>query len=316
MHICYIDESGTADVPGNTSHYVLAGLSIPDNYWNSHNEQMEDIKRRYRLSQAEIHVAWMLRPYVEQEKVPNFGSMTHEDRRLHVLSERRAEIFRLEQANKKYQRSQTRTNYDKTDSYIHLTLAERRQAVRDLAELVGSWGVARLFADCIDKEHFDPIWAGKGVDEEAFKQIVSSKRRKAAIRAAVTGEAFKQVVSRFERYLKNINTGHGLLVHDNNKDVARRHTEIMKRFLQSGTPWTDVNHIIETPFFVDSELTSMVQLADLCAYAIRRYVENGEEELFDLVFQRADKVGTTAVGVRHFTQPGCPCKICVAHNPV
>ena len=36
MHLCYIDESGTPDVPGTTSHYVLAGLSIPDNFWKQH----------------------------------------------------------------------------------------------------------------------------------------------------------------------------------------------------------------------------------------------------------------------------------------
>ena len=65
--------------------------------------------------------------------------------------------------------------------------------------------------------------------------------------------------------------------------------------------------------FVDSQLTSMVQLADLCAYAIRRYLENSEEELFDLVFQRADRAGGVSLGVRHFTSAGCPCKICASH---
>lgn len=66
--------------------------------------------------------------------------------------------------------------------------------------------------------------------------------------------------------------------------------------------------------FVDSQLTNMVQLADLCAYALRRYLENGETELFDLVFQRADRVGETVVGVRHFTEDECLCKICASHS--
>ncbi len=46
----------------------------------------------------------------------------------------------------------------------------------------------------------------------------------------------------------------------------------MKSFYDKGTNWTDLEHIIETPLFVDSELTSLVQIADLCAYAIRRYL--------------------------------------------
>ena len=33
MYLCYIDESGTSVVPGNTSHFVLAGLSIPIVQW-------------------------------------------------------------------------------------------------------------------------------------------------------------------------------------------------------------------------------------------------------------------------------------------
>ncbi len=30
MFLCYIDESGTSNIPGNTSHFILAGLAIPE----------------------------------------------------------------------------------------------------------------------------------------------------------------------------------------------------------------------------------------------------------------------------------------------
>ena len=33
MYLCYIDESGTSTVPGNTSHFVLAGISMPIWHW-------------------------------------------------------------------------------------------------------------------------------------------------------------------------------------------------------------------------------------------------------------------------------------------
>lgn len=294
MHLCYIDESGTPDIPGNTSHYVLAGLSVPDEYWKSHHMQVEAVKAKYGLEQAEIHVAWMMRPYVEQQSIPEFASMTYEERRSQVRRARTAEILRLQQANKRKQYKQTRKNYRYTESYVHLTFDERRQVVKELAECISNWGVVRLFAECIDKVHFDPERSSNTVDEQAFEQVVS----------------------RFERFLQNVQSGYGILVHDNNETFAKRHTEMMKRFLRSGTLWTRVQHIIETPMFVDSELTSMVQLADLCAYALRRYLEKSETELFDLVFQRADTRGATAVGIRHFTSPGCQCAICVAHNPV
>ena len=162
-----------------------------------------------------------------------------------------------------------------------------------MAGCISQWGVARLFAECIDKVHFDPVRAGKTVDEQAFEQLVS----------------------RFEQFLKNTQEDYRLLIHDNNETVAKKHSEMMKKFLRGGTLWTQVQHIIETPMFVDSQLTSMVQMADLCAYALRRYLENSETELFDLVFERADRISLTTVGVRHFTDPGCTCKMCTMHHP-
>ncbi len=297
MYLCYIDESGTSSSPGNTSHFVLAGLSIPIEKWRECDEQIKAIKMRYAIEGAEIHVAWILRPYSEQTKVPDFQLLDYKQRRSAVESLRRAELLRLQRLKDSKAYKQARKNYKNTEDYIHLTHSQRKQLIKDLAECVARWAFARLFAECIDKVHFDPNRAGKTIDEQSFEQMVS----------------------RFERYLKNVSEGqtqsqYGLLIHDNNETVARKHTELMKDFHQKGTLWTDVRYIVETPLFVDSQLTGMVQIADLCAYALRRYLENDEEELFNLVFQRTDRRGKTAVGVRHFTKPGCSCKICAEHK--
>ena len=60
--------------------------------------------------------------------------------------------------------------------------------------------------------------------------------------------------------------------------------------------------LIETPFFVDSALTNMVQVADVCAYAFRRFFEKGETDLFDRIYRRMDRRGSTVVGARHYVQ--------------
>ena len=88
----------------------------------------------------------------------------------------------------------------------------------------------------------------------------------------------------------------------------------MRGFHRKGTRWTAVENIIETPLFVDSQLTSMVQLADICSYALRRYLENHERDLFQLVFERADRKDGSVVGVRHFTDSSCNCHICTSHT--
>lgn len=297
MYLCYIDESGTSDIPGNTSHFILAGLSIPIWHWKDCDKSIEVIKRRYALGNLEIHIAWLLRSYLEQTRIADFHKLDYTQRRSQVESLRKAELLKLQRSGNPKLYKQTKKNYEKTKNYIHLSYDERRKLILEIARCISQWGFARLFAECIDKIHFDPARTPQTIDEQSFEQIVS----------------------RFEQYLQIMGKGNpdsnfGLLIHDNNQTVAKKHTELMKQFHQEGTLWTRLTSIIETPLFVDSQLTSMVQIADVCAYAIRRYLENGEEELFDLIFQRADRKDGIVVGVRHFTKSGCACKICCVHR--
>lgn len=89
----------------------------------------------------------------------------------------------------------------------------------------------------------------------------------------------------------------------------------MRVFHERGTRWTDqIRLLVETPLFVDSQLTSLVQVADVCAYAARRFCEKGEAELFNLIFPRFHQAGTRLVGVRHYTgRRQCTCQICLRH---
>jgi len=304
MYICYIDESGTPEVPGTTSHYVLAGISVPIWFWRTCEDEIALIKRRYALESAEIHTGWMMRRYQEQIRVPNFESLNYTQRISEVEKIRRAELLRLQAAPNRKRFKQVDKTYRMTRPYIHLAYDERLRLIKDVATAVGNWRFARLFAECIDKVHFDPTRATCTPDEQAFEQLVS----------------------RYERYLDNISpsqgqlppgqsqTSFGLLIHDNNETVAKKHTDLMKSFHNNGTLWTRIQHIIETPLFVNSELTSMIQIADLCAYVLRRYLENQEEELFRLIFPRADRFGGQTVGVRHFTASRCTCAICSSHR--
>jgi hypothetical protein len=248
MHLCYIDESGTSDIPGNTSHYVLAGLSIPVWHWRDSEKEIYTVKQKYSLENAEIHSGWLKRKYIEQSKIPNFPTLDLFQRRYEVEKYRKTELLNLQKSNKHNLYKQTKKNYNHTKDYIHLTYEERVAFLEDVARVIGNWGFARLFAECVDKIHFDPKRTKQRVDEQAFEQVVS----------------------RFEQFLKAIQTFgnpkiYGLLVHDNNETVAKRHTELMKTFHNKGTLFTEVDYIIETPLFVSSELTSMVQLADVCA---------------------------------------------------
>jgi hypothetical protein len=297
MYLCYIDESGTPEIPGNTSHYVLLGISIPIWKWKYCERAVQNIKVRYQLTGKEIHTGWLLRPYLEQAKIANFEALPYPSRAREVEKMRTAEILRLQKARNPALLKQTKKNFKQTHPYIHLSYQERKTLVTELAKLIGSWGFARVFSECIDKVHFDPKKTGYSVDEQAFDQLVS----------------------RFQHYLRTkiskdqTRDQYGMLIHDNNETVARKHTELMLRFHKLGTKWTALPNIIETPLFVNSELTSMVQLADLCSYAVRRYLENNEQDLINEILKRVDRKGKKLVGIRHFTNDNCYCIICTNH---
>lgn len=297
MYLCYIDESGTSDVPGNTSHFVLAGVSIPIWHWRDADREVVAIKRSYGLADAEIHTAWILRKYIEQFRIDGFEKLNWGQRRAEVRRARVSRLLKLQSSNKRRAYRQTKKNFAQTDAYVHLTWQQRKNFVAEIAQCVSKWGFARLFAECIDKPYFDPARTQKSVDEQAFEQIVS----------------------RFETYLQKTDDtqgqrNYGLIVHDNNQTVERKHTLLMRDFHRKGTLWVNIERIIETPLFVDSQLTSMVQIADLCAYSLRRFLENSETQLFDNIFARADRYHGRSVGVRHFTDETCQCTICKAHR--
>jgi hypothetical protein len=173
MYLCYIDESGTPDIPGNTSHYVLAGLSIPVEYWKQCDHEIEKVKSKYGLSDSEVHVAWVLRNYPEQRKIPNFEELAWGERRSQVTAHRNANLLRLQRIQDKKLYHQTLKNYRKTEHYLHLSDKERRQLIRETAQVLSGWGFARLFAECIDKIHFNPSRTSQSIDEQAFEQLIS-----------------------------------------------------------------------------------------------------------------------------------------------
>ena len=299
MYLCYVDESGTPDLPGNTSHFILAGVAIPIRFWKSYDQQINTIKQRFRLGGAEIHTAWIARPYPEQKRVADFDRLSDQDRRRQVDSLRQGELLRLQKLKNRTQYQQVRKTYRHTDAYIHLTQAERLDFLGAIADCVGSWQQAKLFFEGVDKLHYTTMRQPTSVDEQAFEQVIS----------------------RLEAYLDNTKPRGStepnfcLVIHDNNPTTALKHTKIMLRYHRRGTFWRGVHNIIETPLFVDSSLTGMVQVADLCAYAIRRYNENGETDLFQRVFPIADRNPKgVVVGARHYTKMTCACIICAAHR--
>lgn len=304
MHLFYIDESGTPETSGNSKQFVLAAIGLPIDFWREADQALQRIKFRYGIKEEEeVHVAWMCRTYHEQTCIENFEKLSAEERRLAVKAER-AKFINTRKKEAKAEKDETKKRkilktisdakklFNKTEAYTHLTETERRQFVRDLAEIVGRWKDVRIFAEIIDKSNYTPP----------------------AHSLTPTTQAFEQVVLRIEKFLEKKSSWRhntrGILIYDNNPSVASQLTLNMKNYFKKGTFLSSVKHLVEVPLFIDSSFSGMVQIADLCAYALRRYVEFNEKELVDLISPRFDKKPRThhILGVRHYTSnTECQC---------
>jgi hypothetical protein len=171
---------------------------------------------------------------------------------------------------------------------------ERRELLRQVSDALSRWDDCRIFAECTDKRSFKGLLPKVPPFEEAFTQVVS----------------------RFHSYLESLTPlEHGLLVQDRNETMAKRLTDLMRVFHRSGTRWiTEIQRIVETPLFVDSQFTSMVQVSDMCAYATRRFLEANDTDLFTRIFAKFHRDGKRLVGARHYVGTrSCHCRICSEH---
>lgn len=294
MRIAYLDESGSPDLSATTSHFILLALTIEGETWKAKDLDVSRIKQAFGLAGAEIHAGWMARRYPEQERIANFSALNARDRRTAVKRARDAMLLRRATLHGVQSVKLMKKNFQKTESYVHLTFAERREILKQVAAVANQWPDCRVFGECTDKR----VFGGSPPSTPPFE------------------EAFSQVVTRFHRFLsEQVPPAHGMLVQDRNETVAERLTELMRRFHARGTRWTNsIPRLVETPLFVDSRLTSLVQVADVFAYATRRYLENQETDLFDLVLPKVHSVAGRLVGMRHYRgQQACGCLICRQH---
>jgi hypothetical protein len=290
MYILYLDESGVQELGAGTTHFVLLGLAVRLDQWKTMDANIEREKASFGLTSAEIHGGWMARRYSEQESIKDFEKLSGTDRTnaAQQAVRKRAGVIGISGNRRKLKAY--RVESKKIQPYLHLTRAERLQCLERIAGEIAGWTHARIFADAISKPDFNP---GKYSPYEL---------------------AFDQIVSRYQTFLAKQGCL-GIIVSDNNATAAPRLTRLSREFHRDGTLYRDIPNVVETPLFVDSALTSMIQVADLCAYALRRLLENGEDRLWQIIEPRVEQVNGAMVGVRHYTgKRSCTCRICIAHK--
>ena len=234
-----------------------------------------------------------------------FAALSWEDRRAAANKIRREKESALAAAGDGKRLKRAVTERKNTSAYTHLSHAERVAVVKNISEKVASSQDLRLFGGAINRAWFTKIPRRLGMFEFAFDNLVNrfqaflTNRAKFLLTSGKTAEARDCI---------------GMLIEDNNETVSSKVTQLMRKFHKDGTFFGTIDRIIETPLCVDSELTCMIQVADIGAYAIRRFLDNDEKDLFNLFYQRVDRAKDVPVGLRHFNDGGCICRICLEHG--
>jgi hypothetical protein len=306
MFMLYLDASGTAQPNDSTKHYALVGAAVHENTWFALNRRIQGLKKKYAFpgEDFELHVMDFNTVIDEQSLVPHFDQMNFADRRANVLSLR---TERLKNAANETKRKRLEKEFRRTRPFIHLTRPERSQLYEDALDLIGGHKGLVLFGEAIEKIH--PAVTSGAVDcvRQAFEQVIT--RFDAFLKRNATWKGLS--TSRFIRGDK------GLIVMDRDLETERDIERQFANYQQQGHPWGQLEFVMDAPFFVASSKFPGIQIGDVCAYALRRYLDKGgaagshEEKQFVRIYDLFDRSAGKLHGLRHYTQGGkCKCLIC------
>lgn len=131
--------------------------------------------------------------------------------------------------------------------------------------------------------------------------------------------AFEELCNRFDRYLSRLRAGgdrqRGLLILDQGAHETTLQ-RMAREFRTLGTRWGVLQHLADTPLFIDSGASRVVQLADHVAYAVFRRYAQGDTSYFDLIAARFDRADGVVHGLVHrqSENPTCMCPACATRR--
>jgi len=182
----------------------------------------------------------------------------------------------------------------RAEPWKNLTIDEARGVLKSVLNVVAtSYDTARLFACAIHKKSFphqDPVVL-----------------------------AFEDLCQRFDYFLmrrrQQGDQQRGLLV----LDKTTRETSLQKlsrEFRKAGTRWGSLKNIADTPFFVDSRASRLVQIADHVAYAVFRRYNSGDAQYLDIIASRFDEADGVIHGLvhKHAERMTCTCPACLSRR--
>ena len=131
--------------------------------------------------------------------------------------------------------------------------------------------------------------------------------------------AFEDLCQRFDLYLRRLRTAgdnqRGLVILDNSTHETTLQ-QMAVGFRTLGTQWGVIQTLADTPLFVDSRASRVIQLADHVAYAVFRRYESGDTQYLDLIATKFDAEDGIVHGLAHkeHGNPNCMCIACLTRR--
>jgi hypothetical protein len=131
--------------------------------------------------------------------------------------------------------------------------------------------------------------------------------------------AFEDLCSRFDLFLKRLYASgerqKGIIILDKTSYETSLQ-KLSRNFRTLGTQWNVIRNLADTPLFVDSKASRVVQLADHIAYAVFRRYEHGDSSYFDIISNRFDAEDGRIHGLCHLHNQVqmCMCPACMSRR--
>lgn len=182
----------------------------------------------------------------------------------------------------------------RTPPWNKMTKSEAQGVIKAVLQiLAGSYDTARCFACAIHKP------SHSGVDPLAV--------------------AFEDLCSRFDLYLNRLrgegDRQRGLLILDDSSHETTLQG-MARNFRTLGSRWGVIRNLADTPFFVNSKASRLVQMADHVAYAVFRRYNAKDTQYFDVIASKFDSADGVLHGLAHLQRvdSNCLCPACMSRR--
>ncbi len=131
--------------------------------------------------------------------------------------------------------------------------------------------------------------------------------------------AFEDLCRRFDLFLSRKNKQgdrqRGLLILDRSTQETSLQ-KLSREFRTCGTKGGEIKNLVDTPLFVDSRASRLVQLADHIAHAVFRRFNASDAQYFDIIASRFDETDGVIHGLshQHSSKYSCVCPACLSRR--